>query len=496
MYFAHSLKNQPPEKWESMQQHESLVAAYCCKFLSQIDPQLEPWGKLLAIWHDIGKYSKEFQTYLHRANAQLERLGDAHRAEVAGKVDHSTAAAQLAVDRFGLSGRAIAYPLAGHHAGLPDWDDGISQSGLRQRLEKRIADFQENAPDENLNMPLPRMPSFPQLSEDEHRNQRAGFRVALWIRMMFSGLVDADFLATESFMSPERSSVRPEGMVSIKDMQKKLEAFVQRIESTAEPNLVNKIRKQVGNSCYTKAELPPGLYSLNVPTGGGKTIAGLRFALRHAVMNHLSRVIVAIPFTSIIEQNADVYREIFEELGEEVVLEHHCNLDPENESTTNRLQTENWDAPLIVTTNVQLFESLFACRTSRCRKLHRIAKSVIILDEAQTLPIELLKPTLFAINELVEVYGCSVVICTATQPALSYRDDFTIGLKSVVPIIDEPKKLHSDLKRVCVKHVGQISNEQLSNRLRDAEKYCASSTLGLMRPQFLSRSAPTKSPFI
>jgi len=453
-----------------MHEHEDLVANFCKKFLGRVDPSLEPWGDVLGRWHDLGKYSNEFQTYLHKANDQLDQLDDAHRADASGKVDHSTAAAQLAAEKFGTRGRLLAYPLAGHHTGLPDWDDGSSQSGLKQRLEKAICEFRSNAAKELFEIAFPGMPQLPPLDQDEHMAYRAGFRVAFWIRMIFSALVDADFLATEAFMSPKRMANRADNSISIKRMQDTLETSARKMESEAKPSPINTLRKQIGRACYSKAELPPGLFSLNVPTGGGKTIAGLRFALRHAAINELDRVIVAVPFTSIIEQNAEVYRKIFSELGHEVVLEHHSNLDPEKESTTNRLQAENWDAPLVVTTNVQFFESLFASRTSRCRKLHRIAKSVIIFDEAQTLPIDLLKPTLFAIRELVEAYGCSIVICTATQPALNYRDDFTIGLKSVTPIIEEPEKLYAQLRRVQVDYVGKLSDDDLSNQVKDAEK--------------------------
>ena len=466
-FYAHSLQDHPPEKWEQMHEHEQLVAEHCSEFLRRISPSLKSWGNLLGRWHDLGKYSREFQTYLHKSNGLLDKLDDAHRADVAGKVDHSSAAAQHAIEMYGLRGRVVAYAFAGHHAGLPDWDDGSSQKGLRQRLEKEIRDFKSNAPDKLCKLPLPALPDFPRLDQDDHVASRSAFRVAFWIRMIFSGLVDADFLATESFMSPDRKAQRTENTISIGDLYNQLEYAIKGIESKDPHKPINLIRKEIGTACLQKSKLPPGIFSLNVPTGGGKTIAGLRFALGHALHNDLDRVIVAIPFTSIIEQNADVYREMLSALGPEVVIEHHSNLDPEKESTTNRLQAENWDAPLIVTTNVQFFESLFASRTSHCRKLHRIAKSVIILDEAQTLPVDLLKPTLFAIKELVEVYGCSVVVCTATQPALNYRDDFTIGLKSVTPIIDHPEELHNKLRRVKVNYIGGLSDEVLSNRLAE-----------------------------
>ncbi|MFC1758904.1 CRISPR-associated helicase Cas3', partial [Planctomycetota bacterium] len=237
----------------------------------------------------------------------------------------------------------------------------------------------------------------------------------------------------------------------------------------ADPTPVNSIRKTVSNLCRVRAELPPGFFSLCVPTGGGKTIASLRFALYHALHHKdepgFDRVIVAVPFTSIIEQNARVYRELFSDLGSDLVLEHHSNLDPDEETTSNRLQAENWDAPLVVTTNVQFFESLFACRTSKCRKLHRIANSVIVLDEAQSLPIELLRPTLYALRELVESYGCSIVLCSATQPALHWRDDFPIGLKEIRPIIEHVNSLHQQLKRTHVSVVGTLKDDELAEQL-------------------------------
>ena len=411
-FIAHTLKDHDPSDWESMGQHESRVATLCEAFLRRIHPDLEPWGNLLGQWHDLGKYSNEFQSYLHAANDRLDELPDIHRAEVSGKVDHSTAAAQWSVESFGKVGQLLGYVFAGHHAGLPDWDDGSSQSGLRQRLKKGIHDWSANAPPELTGIAVPPMPKFAKTSDPEV----AAFRVSLFIRMMFSALVDADFLATESFMSPDRFGQRPAHSISMQTLATSLEEEIARLEAGANPTAVNTIRRSVSEQCLNKSKLPPGFFSLSVPTGGGKTIASLRFALQHAVKHQLDRVIFGVPFTSIIEQNAKVYQELFSDLGENVVLEHHSNLDPETETTTNRLQTENWDAPVVVTTNVQLFESLFACRTSRCRKLHRIAGSVIILDEAQTLPIELLKPTMLALRELVESFGCTVILCSATQP--------------------------------------------------------------------------------
>ncbi len=461
--YAHSLENQPPEKWETMAQHEERVATRCARFLKRIHPDLEAWGDLLGRWHDLGKYSDAFQSYILAANKSADQTVDPHQAEVKGRVDHSTAAAKLAVELFELPGHLLAYCFAGHHAGLPDWDDGQSQSGLKLRLQKEVPDWRGNAPPELVDREFPPMPRFQTVGKHEH--DVAAFRVAFWIRMIFSAFVDADFLATESFMSPERGVERPKNRSSLTDLVGHLETHIEKIQGRAKQTRVNTIRRNLGENCKKKATLPPGFFSLCVPTGGGKTIASLRFSLGHATAFHFDRIVVAIPFTSIIEQNAEVYRDIFVGLGPDVVLEHHSSLDPKVESNTNRLQAENWDASLIVTTNVQLFESLFASRTSKCRKLHRLARSVIVLDEAQTLPVELLKPTLLALRELVESYECSVVLCSATQPALNWRADFPIGLNEIRPIVDDSNELHQSLRRTQVTVAGTIDDGRLANEL-------------------------------
>lgn len=463
-HYAHSLEGQPPEQWETMQQHEDLVANYCRKFLTRIDPSLEPWGDLLGRWHDLGKYSKEFQSYIRAANG-IE--SDGHVAESKGRVDHSTAAAQLAVQNFGDRGKLPAYLFAGHHSGLPDWDDGVSQKGLRQRLKRTVPNWERYAPDELKEL------EFPGLSISQSRPddvQHAAFRVSFWMRMLFSTLVDADFLATESFMSPEKMLLRPPSGANLVPMLKTLEKHLSMLQRDAEDTEVNRNRELIGQQCNEKASEPPGLFSLCVPTGGGKTLASLRFALKHAIDHKLDRVINAVPFTSIIEQNAQVYRDLFSSLDGDLVLEHHSNLDPANETTTSRLQTENWDALLVVTTNVQLFESLFAAKTSRCRKLHRYANSVIILDEAQTLPVELLQATLMVIRELVDVYGCTIVLCSATQPALHARPGFEIGLRNIRPIIDDAKSLYDSMRRTKVEVSPQLTDASLADQLNNHDQ--------------------------
>jgi CRISPR-associated endonuclease/helicase Cas3 len=252
-------------------------------------------------------------------------------------------------------------------------------------------------------------------------------------------------------------------------MDETLTQFISQLNPPGDP-LVNHQRSLVRKVCLKTAEEKPGLFSLTVPTGGGKTLSSLAFALRHAIKHGLRRIIYVIPLTSIIEQNADVFREALEpladRLGRDVVLEHHSNLDPEKETIFNRLAAENWDAPLIVTTSVQFYESLFANKTSRCRRLHRLAHSVIILDEAQTLPVDYLRPCLRALQELVTNYRTSIVVCTATQPAIERREGFEIGLQKPLEIIPNPVDLYNQLQRVRIEDIGSQSDQEICRRMQ------------------------------
>jgi CRISPR-associated endonuclease/helicase Cas3 len=389
--------------------------------------------------------------------------GDAHVGEISGRVDHSTAGAQHAA-RLGLPGRLLSYCIAGHHAGLPDNEGG--ESGLTARLEKCVEPFGA-AGDSFLKLALPSLPTFK--TRKGASLERNGFTLTFFTRMLFSCLVDADFLDTEAFVDSERAARRPKGdHASCVELLERLNTHLEEKQQVAPDSHVNRVRREVLEACRNQAKLPPGLFSLNVPTGGGKTLSSLAFALAHAAEHGLRRVVYAIPFTSIIEQTANVFRDALGDLRAEV-LEHHSNIpsdDPERQSERSRLAAENFDASLIVTTNVQIFESLFAARTSRCRKLHRLARSVIILDEAQTLPPELLEPTLAALEELVNNYGTTVVLCTATQPAVEHRERFPIGLREVRPLIDEPTRLHLSLKRTSVTFLGLTTNDDLVARLR------------------------------
>lgn len=463
--YAHSREKSPESEWEPLERHLRWVAegsdgtAGAQQFAAAFSAG--EWGRLLGLWHDIGKYSAEFQAYLRSANGL-----DAH-IEAPSRVDHSTAGAQHANRRFPNSaGRLLAYCIAGHHGGLPDAiDESGGRSGLLSRLRKEIPDF-ASAPPEILSQATPPMPS---LDLDRSDARKAAFQLSVFCRMLFSCLVDADFLATEAFMAPDRMAERRAINVTMSEMRVRLDAHLAQLSAGAADTVVQRARAAVLARCREMASESPGLFSLTVPTGGGKTLSSLAFALRHAETHGLRRVIYGIPFTSIIEQNADVFRGVFDSLDAGIVLEHHSNLDPEEEKETRwgRLAAENWDAPLIVTTNVQLFESLFASRTSQCRKLHRIARSVIILDECQSLQVDLLQPTLAMLAELCRNYGCTIVLCTATQPAVEQRDGFPIGLTGVREIVGDPAALYQDLKRVETQQLGHLDDGALVAHLAD-----------------------------
>lgn len=451
-YYAHSLTGEPPEKWEPLESHLRRVADLAAQFAAKWDAA--EWGRLAGLWHDLGKYSIEFQSYLARQNGI-----EAH-IEQASRVDHSTAGAQLASRLFAQAGRILAYCIAGHHAGLADAVATNGASSLTARLQKVIPAY--NAPAwllESTSLPNPRL-------NVRHGNaNRAAFQLALFCRMLFSALVDADFLATEEFMAFERACLRPAGSLGLQALQDALDSHLQQLKTHLGQNEVFTCRQAVLEACRLAADNPPGLFSLTVPTGGGKTLASLAFALRHAQRNGMTRIIYGIPFTTIIEQTADVFRNALRPLGDDVLLEHHSNLDPERETPKSRLASENWDAPLVVTTNVEFFESLFAAKPSRCRKLHRIAGSVVILDEAQTLPLDLLTPCLAILRELASDYGCTIVLCTATQPAIVERPEFPIGLTCVREIMQNPNALYQRMRRVDVTFLGQIADDALLPKL-------------------------------
>lgn len=430
-------------KFHSLEEHLLKVAELASKKAAAFGSP--DWAYLAGLWHDLGKYRSAFQNYIGKKSGYDP---EAHIENGENRPDHSTAGALYAFEKLGEhSGLILAYLIMGHHAGLPDYnvaeagsssliqrkDNGIKKNYLEQSLERSI-------PEEVLNFEKPSSKPVGGIQ---------GFH--LWLRMLFSCLVDADFLDTESFMSPEKTVNRSLVQAKLSQLKGLFDEYITKKCSESPNTKVNEIRKKVLKDCQRSAMLKPGIFSLTVPTGGGKTLSGMAFALEHAIRYGKERIIIVIPYTSIIEQTANQYREIFGD----VIVEHHSNLESEKESSQSRLASENWDAPIIVTTNVQLLESLFAAKTSRCRKLHNIVNSVIVMDEAQLLPPDFLQPVLDVLRLLTTNYSVTLVLSTATQPAFSERQDnfgrtTRRGLANICEIISDVPQLYRDLNRVTV----------------------------------------------
>ncbi|MDI9333568.1 MAG: CRISPR-associated helicase Cas3' [Cytophagales bacterium] len=460
LYYAHSSPKSDKSDWQPLSEHLKNVgeiAANCAAhFLAHEIAQVA------GLLHDLGKYSAEFQSRLE---------GNPTRA------DHATAGAQLAVKRYGVMGKLIAFAVAGHHAGLAN---GIDSGDARSSLDMRLK-LQPSKDIPNINsiweseISLPMAIAMPQLKS--HSTQ-AGFQCAFFARMIFSCLIDADRTDTQNYVQSLESRPVPQTIYpTLEALRTQLDSHLNTVTAKAMTSELNLLRARILAHSRRQAALPPGLFSMTVPTGGGKTLTSMAFALDHALEYDQRRVIYVIPFTSIIEQNARVFKDAFGDLSHGVI-EHHSafdrdadlKLDKSNSKAhySDKLRTamESWDAPVIVTTAVQFFESLFSDRPSQCRKLHNIANSVIVLDEAQTLPLKLLRPVMAAIDELARNYKCTIVLCTATQPALREDQGFFNGFQNVREIAPEPEKLFEQLKRTKVHAIGTQSDEQLVDCLR------------------------------
>jgi CRISPR-associated endonuclease/helicase Cas3 len=451
-FVAHAAP-QPDGAWHvhTVDEHARDVARLAAEFASSFGGA--DWAHTAGLWHDLGKYHPDFQGYIRRATGYE---ADAHLEGTPGRVDHSTLGALFAEDRMnrpGLPlGRILAYLIGGHHAGLPDWNSPEeANAALFPRLERnrpRLAPvLAQLIPQDILNPPAPT--SLP-------LGGREG--MALWIRMLFSCLVDADFLDTEAFLNAGQTALRG-GYPSLAELKARFDSHMQakadEVAKRGPLSEVNRIRAEVLARCREQAEQTPGLFSLTVPTGGGKTLSSLAFALEHALAHGKRRIIYVIPYTSIIEQTADEFRKVFRGPEGEPgpVVEHHSSLEAERETPHSRVASENWDAPIIVTTAVQFWESLFAARTSRARKLHNIVNSVVVLDEAQLLPPDFLKPITATAQLLADHYGTTLLLCTATQPALEEQRTLEFhfpGLRGVREIVPDTEGLHHALRRVRV----------------------------------------------
>lgn len=424
---------------QALQAHLHNVAEMTEKFCLpyQItDTDISKYAYETGLAHDLGKYSELFQK-------KIRNNLDVH-------VDHSTAGAREMKNNNMLS---ASFAIAGHHGGIPNGLD-TSESNLVNRIKKRKLESYDKFKEEILleSIREPELPAF------DH---------TFFTRMLFSALVDADFLDTEQAVrgeAPDRGNYD-----SVDVLYDKLMEYIRPWRSiTDQTPMLNRIRTEILEQCITTGEEGRGLYSLTVPTGGGKTVSSLAFALTHAKINHMDRIIYVIPYTSIIEQTVDIFRKI---LGEENVLAHYSNslLDSvEGDSDCydkHKLSVENWDAPVIVTTNVQFFESLYSNKVSKCRKLHNIANSVIIFDEVQMIPLGCIKPCVKVIQTLVQSYSVSAVFCTATQPAL----DRWMSPMSAKEICRNYQDVFCNLKRTQIKDLGKVSEDELFQRI-DAQQ--------------------------
>lgn len=439
-YIAHLEGGREQTVKEHLQGTAKLSAEFAKKFGK------EEWGYCCGYLHDIGKYSVEFQHKIRENGNE--------------RIDHSTAGAKVCMETGGIY-PVMSYCIAGHHAGLPNYgssQDGGSEATIMGKMKKSLKDYSVYKDE----IEIPKVTTVP-IEYGETKNP--DFALSVFIRMLYSCLVDADFLDTEAFM--KNGQIKRDAGESIEILLQKLEKYVAKWLLNKEIDTVNGRRTEILRNCLEVGKREKGLFHLTVPTGGGKTVASLAFALRHAVHNNMDRVIYVIPYTSIIEQNAQIFRSI---LGDENVLENHCNVDYRDSEEWNpmKLAAENWDKPVVVTTNVQFFESLFGNKSSKCRKLHNIANSVVIFDEVQMLPTDYLKPCVAMIEELVNSFEASVVLCTATQPALQPFFQSGIPAYELCPRLEEQFRF---FKRTTFQNLDKISEEALIEKL--SEEYQA-----------------------
>ena len=449
-FYAHSLPNKPVDDWQPLDDHLENVAHIAGRFAESFNAT--EWASILGKMHDLGKGTLPWQAYLRHAN----NITDEFAKYEDGHPTHALNGAKFMYQHSKEIGKLLSYCVAGHHGGLPNWDD-YSGSSLKQRLKQQFHDVVSEHSIPKFPCQLPFIPE----------SDRLGFQLQFFIRMLFSCLVDADYLDTELWLNKNKSALR-KGYPSVGKLFEKFWQQFNMLRKRADNTRnVNLQREVVLRDCLHAAEMDRGLFSLTVPTGGGKTLASMAFALNHAKKYGLQRIIYVIPFTSIIEQNANVFRNI---LGDNAILEHHCNFIHDESDWKSRLASENWDAPIVVTTNVQFFNSFYANKPSKCRKLHNVADSVIIFDEVQAIPVEKMKPCLEVIKELSTNYGATLMLCTATQPAIGFTDQFQSGLKNVVEIVQDVPNLFFSLKRTAEHFVGELDDKAVAERLSDLDQ--------------------------
>ena len=450
--FSHLRQDPQTGEWviQTNDAHSHGVAKLAAEFAADFD--MEQLGRILGLLHDKGKETEAFQRHIRFTS------GYDTSVRPSGDTTHALRGALCATRLYPSLSMLLALPIAGHHRGLYDIEE----------FKDLLRDLMNNKDLERPKCDLsPTPPPSPKLSKSEN--------IHYLIRMLFSCLVDADYLDTERFMNVEEFEKRRNHDYSPKPLLEKLEAYLDSLNRTSSDTEVNRVRRIVQAHAVNNSEGNTGLYEMTVPTGGGKTLSSLLWALRHAVKNNLRRIIIAIPYTSIIEQTAQTLKRIF---GDENVLEHHSQITLDNkeggENTKSiALATENWDYPIVVTTNVRLFESLFHHKPSKCRRLHNLSKSVIILDEVQSLPIHLYNPLISALEALHAQFASSVLLTTASQPVLWGKlrgvnkfVEFRGFDKTPTPVIPHDDTLWRPLRRVDLSFDSErISYATLADRL-------------------------------
>jgi CRISPR-associated endonuclease/helicase Cas3 len=503
-FIAHRREKDGEEQY--LERHLVEASVLAGKFAKKIG--LEKHGELIGLLHDLGKATFEFYQYIGSATGLIDPDEDDYidASGKKGRIDHSSAGAQVIYNYFSEKGKESAFVsqilslvIASHHSGIidcltPDGKDNYSRRMNKSDNKTRTKEAQANVnkiikdkvkeilSDKNFisdfNLKLK------SLQERNDSNETFMFKAGLLSRFLFSCLIDADRLNTADFEFPERVKLKNQGnYVSWQNLINKLEKHLSNLENeigivNKEQEKVNKLRKEISDHCFKLSNRPKGLYQLTVPTGGGKTLSSLRYALNHVNHHKMERIIYVIPYTSIIDQNADTVRRIMDNETEqgvdvsEIVLEHHSNLTPEEETSRQRLLAENWDAPIVFTTMVQLLETLFGYGTRSARRMHQLANAVIIFDEIQTIPVQCVYLFNMAVRFLLKACGSTVILCTATQPLLNSeilgKRALSIGPEQ--QMMPDVRKLFKDLKRVEVfdrRKIGEWTNQEVASLVEE-----------------------------
>lgn len=460
-YISHIKKSSEGDifVFQSNEDHLEGVAKLAEQFANEFD--MGSWGRVLGLLHDKGKERKEFQDYIRYDSGYSQDF------KCPSEHNHAFVGGILAKDMYGKGKEnLLCNQIISHHTGLHDYCD--IENTLKKDIPSDINIYEDKINLNRIPFSFPLMKGYNTMIPDLNHLSR----------MLFSCLVDADYLDTELFMDADSARERIND-VKLETLLPLLETYINDLQNRGVLSEVNLIRKQVQKRCVSMSDVQKGFYSLTVPTGGGKTLSSLIWALRHAVYNGMKRIIIAIPYTSIIAQTASILKRIF---GEEVVLEHHSNFDPQLLKSKEmqhkaKLATENWDYPIVVTTNVQLFESMFSNKPSDCRKLHNIVNSVIILDEVQTLPTGFLQPIVDAMKSYQRMFGISVLFTTASQPVLSGliegcnpRSSFQ-GIDNITEIIPKEYALYDKIRRVRLEFDNLSSTyDEIAERLVQHDK--------------------------